>query len=190
MKKNGFTMVELLATIVILGILMIFALPAMVGMLSKNRSKIYTNDAKEFISLVEYQLRSKSAYMQKPAPGDCIIIGLSFLDDDEFGSPPNGGVYSTDHSFVVVRNHENGKLEYSVSLIEKVKGGGYTGLGLTLDADLITGEAVRKVTSYSEDQLLSITKGVTKNDINLILGDNYIEGSVSKVYSDSNVYGN
>ena len=190
MKKNGFTMVELLATMVILGILMVFSLPAIFGMLERNRNKIYTNDAKEFISRVEYQLRSKSAYMDKPSPEDCIIVGLEFLDDEEFGSPPNGGVYSMDHSFVVVRNHDNGKLDYSVTLIEAVKGGGYKGIGLTRDGDIITGEAVKKVKAFQETDLLSISNGVTKSDINSALGDNYIEGNVSKVYSDSNVYGN
>ena len=45
--KKGFTLVELLATVVILGIIMIVAVPNVMGILTRNRSNTYLEDAKK-----------------------------------------------------------------------------------------------------------------------------------------------
>ena len=62
MRKNrrGFTLVELLAAIVILGILAVFSIPRIVGMLDRSKNKMYVDDTKKLISKVEYQMRSSS----------------------------------------------------------------------------------------------------------------------------------
>ena len=118
--KKGFTLVELLATVVILGIIMIVAVPNVMGILTRNRSNTYLEDAKKLSTLAEYQVRSGSNVIQKPATGQCIVMTLSYLDNAEFEDAPNGGEYLKNVSFVVVKKEGN-ELKYYVQLLENYK---------------------------------------------------------------------
>ena len=69
-NKKGFTLVELLAAIVILGILSVFALPTITRMFESSRNKMYVSDAKKLISLVEYRLKASSTTIDKPDNGN------------------------------------------------------------------------------------------------------------------------
>lgn len=60
MKNKGFTMVELLATLVILSIIMLIAVPRVTTILSQNKKQTFINDAKKFISLAEQEARRSS----------------------------------------------------------------------------------------------------------------------------------
>ncbi len=57
MKNKGFSLIELLASITILGIIMGIAVPAFSGLLVKNKKQTMINDAKKFLSLVEAQAK-------------------------------------------------------------------------------------------------------------------------------------
>ena len=58
MNQKGFTLMELLATIVILSIIMLIAVPNVINTLDKNkRSFTYVEDAKKMITLAEYKFR-------------------------------------------------------------------------------------------------------------------------------------
>ena len=60
LKKNqkGFTLVVLLAVMVILGIMMAIAMPNVTGILNKNRASIYVEDAKKLATTAEYKFFS------------------------------------------------------------------------------------------------------------------------------------
>ena len=184
MKKNnkGFTLVELLAAIVILGILSVLALPMITGMVENSRNKMYISDARKLISQAEYLLKANSSTIDKPDPGDCIIISMHYLDNSVFSSAPNGGEYVIDHSYVVVRNND-GKLEYSACLIEKLKKGGYKGVVLTRESDLIKKRAnTQYVQSFRDSDLVDVENDINEIYINSYLGSDYISGEVSNVY--------
>ena len=68
MKKNskGFTLVELLAVIVILGILVVFSIPLMLKYINYSKSKTYIMDANKLISIAEYKINSNSLKIEKP----------------------------------------------------------------------------------------------------------------------------
>ena len=194
MKKNnkGFTMVELLAAIVILGILSVFALPIITGMVENSRNKMYISDARKLISQAEYQLKASSSTIERPDPGDCIVISMHYLDNSAFTSAPNGGEYEIDHSFVVVKN-VNGKYEYSASIVEKLKKGGYKGVILTSEKDLLKKRAnTQYVKTFKESDLVDVEYGIDKTYVNSYLGSDYISGEVSDIYhyrdlEDSNI---
>ena len=122
MKKSnkGFTLVELLAAIVIMGILILFAAPAIINMVSNNRDRMYIVDAEKLIALAENKMNAASSTMEKPDPGKVIIISMNYLSNEEFDVAPNRGEYVTDASYVVVRNKNNGELEYSVAIMENL----------------------------------------------------------------------
>ena len=180
-NKKGFTLVELLAAIVILGILSVFALPMITGMVENSRNKMYVDDALKLIARAEYQMKASSSSIEKPDQGDCIVITMAYLQANEIITAPNGGEYDPDQSFVVIRNN-NDKFEYSVVLVEDLKKGGYKGLKLTPYNVLLSKNAPSYVTPFNDNELLSDPESITKEYINGVLGNDYITGSVSAIY--------
>ena len=69
-------------------------------------------------------MKASSSTIEKPDPGDFIVISMHYLDNSVFTSAPNGGEYEIDHSFVVVKNN-GGKLEYSASIVDYKKTSSY-----------------------------------------------------------------
>ena len=64
-NKKGFTLVELLAAIVILGLLITFAFPTITRMIFKSREKIYIADAQKLVAQAEYRLRANNTEIEK-----------------------------------------------------------------------------------------------------------------------------
>ena len=195
MKKNrGFTLIELLAAMVILGLLMAIALPTILGLFSKNTNKVYVNDALKLVSQAEYKIRAASTTVERPDDGDCIIMSLKYLDNGDFDEAPNKGEYDDNKSFVVIKNTGN-DLEYSVTLVENVKGGGYRGVKLTLASKLNKSDAVKYVVDFKDSDLVSVADdekmypqyatGINNTD----LGSNYVNG-VLKVYDKNGLRDN
>lgn len=197
-NKKGFTLVELLATIVIMGILLVLGLPAIVGMIDSNRKKIYVTDAQKLITKAEYRIKASSSEIEKPDPGNCIVISLTYLDDETFDNPPYEGEYEKDVSFVVAKNTGNGNMEYSAMIVEHTKDGYYQGIELTRETALKSNNAVKHVTTFKKEDLDDIRikdDGNTLNEtqINRMLkktsniGDNYVE-AVDEYYNYQKTY--
>ena len=120
MKKKGFTLVELLAVIVLLGILMTLGIPTVMNLVGKNRNKSYIEDAKRLIAQAEYKLRADSLKIDVPDYDDIIVFSFDYLDDGSFSESPNKGKYIPEYSYVAVKIKKDGNL-YGVNLVE-----GYT----------------------------------------------------------------
>lgn len=133
MKNNkGFTLIELLATLAILSIILVMAVPNVIGIVRRNKNKTYVEDAKKIVSLAEYKVRSSPAY--RPDNGQSFCFHLNFLGATELESAPDGGEYYNDYSYVKVIKNGN-EYRYDVQLVEK-KGGKYTGVVYTSSANL------------------------------------------------------
>ena len=145
MKNKGFTMVELLAVLVILGILMGIGLPVILNVIETSRQKVYITDAKKMVALAENKLKRTDFVIEQPERDNFIVLSLNFLDDGTFeNSPHNNGSYLYYSSFVLIKNNDD-ELEYYVTIVEKVSDG-YKGLPLTKIEDLKKRDAYKKVT--------------------------------------------
>ena len=115
-NRKGFTLVELLAVIVILGLMMGIAIPNIMGIIKKQKQSTYLEDGKKMISRAEYMLRSTTK-VEKPRSGKCVVMTLGYLDNGEFNSPPYGGAYFSTLSYVIIKN-DGGRYKYWVQLYE------------------------------------------------------------------------
>ena len=144
-NSKGFTLVELLAAVVILGILTAFSLPSVIRVITNNRNKTYIQDAKKMVTLAESRIRSGN--VTKPTINNCMIITMNGLKSGEFKKAPNGGEYNKNESFVLVKriaNNDKGmpQYEYYVYLVEKYGNNRYRGIDLQKienDADINNG---------------------------------------------------
>ena len=129
LNKKGFTLVELLAMMVVLGIIMVTIIPNIVGISNSNRLQTYAEDAKKFKSIVEYKMRSDNTYM-RPSSTHCVAYTLENVAGSEFDKGPYGGTYLTSASYVVI-SMSSDEYKYFVQLIEQLPNGdGYRGFAL------------------------------------------------------------
>lgn len=140
MKKldnKGFTLVELMATLILISVVMAITIPNVTGIFNQGKVTTYAEDAKKLKTSSEYVLRGNSSITKPKDNGDCIAMSLAYLDNDEF-NPPYGGNYLDTESFVVIKKY-NKKYYYYVQLIESLPDGGYRGFKL-LDATNLDGD--------------------------------------------------
>ena len=138
-NSKAFTLVELLAAVVILGIMTAFSVPSIMKVITKNRDRTYIQDAKKMVTLAESRIRSGNVRsLSRPncvgenCFGGCMLIPLNNLNSGEFKKAPNGGKYDGIESFILIRRTDTTgmpKYKYYVYLVEKY-GSNYRGIDL------------------------------------------------------------
>ena len=172
MKKNkkGFTLVELLASLVILGLLTLVAAPNIIGILSSTKTETYVTDATKLATLAEYKFRSDNNITRPTTLNKCIGISMETLGTSEFKKPPYGGTYDPKKSFALVC-YENVTDEagvttsayvYYAQIIEKVKDNGGT--------EKDSGIQLRPVKKIKQDQVNGNISGLVEAGSTTIQG--------------------
>ncbi len=171
MKNNkGFTLVELLAAVIILSLLVVFSIPLITSLMEKSRAKIYVDDAKKLVGQAEYQMKKLE---EDTIQGKCFVMSLGYMGSSILDAGPNGGVYDKNNSFVVIKDTtgnslEYVKYEYSVRLVEIINSGGYKGIDLKKIKDIKYDDALNEVSEISNNSV-----NITMSYINSKLGSNY-----------------
>lgn len=127
MNKKAFTLIELLAVIVILSIIMGIAIPNVVSTLEKSKKETYISDAKKFLTLAKTEL---ATHINKPANGEIVKIKLSCVDNEDLTESPDGDPYDEEKSYVIVTK-KSGTLIYYVNLVSIDSEGKNRGIELT-----------------------------------------------------------
>lgn len=156
-NKYGFTLVELLAVLVVLYIIMGIAIPNVVSTLDKSKKETYISDAKKFLTQAKTEL---SNTINKPAAGEIVRINLSCIDNQDLTKDPNGNAYSEDDSFVIIVRKDE-ELVYYVNLVAYSENQNNRGIRLiskkSLDDDGKLKTVVKNFTIPSDDEIRSIT---------------------------------
>ena len=117
MKNKGFTLVELLIMLTVLGILMLVAIPNINGILKNQRLNAIKSDATNMVETAKNKIQ-KEKLLVKPKRNECIVFTLNYLnDDDNIIKGPNGGLYDQFDS-VIVYTRSGNKYKYYVRLVE------------------------------------------------------------------------
>lgn len=152
LNNKGYTLVELLATVVILGIIMAVTIPNITGISDQNKITTYAEDAKKFKSTAEYMFRGDDTVAKPTSNGQCVIVSLEYLHGNEFDEPPHGGEYLMKQSYVVMVKRNN-RYNYYVQLVEKFKANdrdNYNGFCLINSNELEGNDYLEKVTESTE----------------------------------------
>ena len=142
MNNKGFTLVELLGSMVILGLLMALVIPNIVGLLNNSKEVTYVEDAKKMINIAQNKVTMKK-FALPTADNECVFLGLGYLDNSEFQNPPYSGCYDVNRSFVVIKRESN-EYKYYAQLVEYHDNGKFTGITTPIRSDLLNKDNVEE----------------------------------------------
>ncbi len=115
MKNKGFTIVELLASVVILAILIGVAIPNILGVMTKQKAKTYVEDSKRLSVLAKTKFSTNDFIDKKSG----VCFSLDYLDNGDFEESPNGGRYIKELSYVYYDGKDGNNNDiYYVTLVE------------------------------------------------------------------------
>lgn len=156
MNNKGFTLVELIGSMVILGLLMLVVVPNVVGLMQSNRQTVYIEDAKKLVNIAKSKVSMHK--ISTLADDQCAFLGLGYLDNSEFDSPPNGGCYDVNSSFVIVKkNGTTHEYEYYVQLAEFYENR-YNGILEPTNIKNITKDTIKENEMLTGDNRIDYTK--------------------------------
>lgn len=113
-KRKGFTLVELLAVIVILGIILVIAVPNVLGIIDNARKDSFLANAKMMASTARLRVAADSTLL--PAANSTAKgITLTNLGMSNMGKDPDGGSYGA-NSYVYIVKDSTGVIRYYVTL--------------------------------------------------------------------------
>ena len=138
-NRNGFTLVELLAVMVIISVLLLLALPAITRQVEQARKRTFAEDAHTIASAVKDDVLMGDKVFSS---ANLLTYNKSEIDDlldKKLGKSPFGGVYEIANAEVQVTRDSNGKRSYTmrICLVDSDGNGfGYSSVD-NLDADSI-----------------------------------------------------
>lgn len=153
MKRKGFTLVELLAMLTVLGIIMIIAVPNITGMLAQQKLTVIKQDATKMMDTLKVKIATNEE-IKKPSNNKCIVFTLKSLNtSDDIKNGPNGKPYTKYSSYIIMKR-VNTQYIYYVRIVEKDT---FYGINKVNYQDLLKDDAdknIKALTSsdYSIDQ--------------------------------------
>ena len=96
--KKGFTLIELIAVVVILSILAIIATPNIVNMIDRGKKEQYVADAKDFIAKATYMYKQEK-YKVRFTGGTIKLKDIEGINDSDL-TDPYGYTYDKENSII------------------------------------------------------------------------------------------
>lgn len=118
MKKNGFTLVEILAVIIIMGIIGLIGISAVSNNIEDSREATFVNMARNFAESAR-SMRGEDKLPHDPKNGEVLLLRLEALNGTDkiknYDTPY--GKLSLNYSYVMIVNKDN-NFKYYVTLLD------------------------------------------------------------------------
>lgn len=109
-NKKGFTLVELLAVIVILAVILLIAVPSVSRLISSSKDNAYVLTAKAYIGAARYK------YLLEHNHKNVVVYDVKELEVDKKKSPYNKKIID---GAVVVKKDKNSNVKYYIYLVDE-----------------------------------------------------------------------
>lgn len=185
-NNRAFTIVELIASVAIMGIIMLIAVPSVFSIVEKNKKTTYLNDAKKMISMAKSKFDA-DATITEPTDSLCVVFRLKDLNKSGLEKGPNNGKYNPIYSYVTI-NYKAGKYIYGVQLLEQYKASGnysYRGIPYTKQDELEKEKIDRA--SNSIDKYIDLGTLAGSNSLYCPSGLVYADGSAGDGSSNGSI---
>ena len=175
LNKKAFTLIELLAVIIILGVLLLIAVPAVSRYIQESREDTYATNLSQLVSTVSTEVNSYSSQYTfntneyLVVPFACIELERGNNDKSPFGN------YEKEKSYVVVtRKADAAGFEYYVAALDN------NGFGTALkNADAINGR--ESIEEIGDSEIGAITTADGTTSVTLVIPDDTaVEGISDK----------
>lgn len=127
-NERGLTLIELLAVVVILGIISAIAIPSIGGLIDNSRKDAHVGNAQQMINSAKTAIAGDSNLIPTNGEDDDITLGELISDGyiDSLKDPDKTkDGYDETNSKVIITNEDN-QITYSVTLINSERGIGKT----------------------------------------------------------------
>lgn len=95
--RHGFTLVEILIVVVILGILAAIVVPQFAGATEESRRSAFVSELRVFVDAAEYFAVREGVFVSDGSSGVCPAEFVDYVDADDFeAGTPIGGVWDTE----------------------------------------------------------------------------------------------
>ena len=189
-KNNGFTLVELLAVVVIIGILLLLAIPSVTRQMNESRKKGVAEDARTIAKAVKDDILMHDTVLLSKKK-ETITYNkeqINNLLDKKIGNSPFGGAYDVASAQVIITSVDN-KKNYTIRVClidENGNGFGYSNVDnltaeyveMDLSGNNCNTDGVHTGTAVIINDIVNSTKEDIKNQINEVgLGEMNSENS-------------
>ena len=136
MNKKGFTLLELIAVIIIIGVLLMIAIPSVSGIIFSSRDNVYSNNIAAYINEIDtlYKEKKFGPLLDEDQIMMVPIKDISFEKNNTNDSPYGG--YDFERSYIIIERSEHGYKLYA-TVVDTTKRGVFELLSDDVNSSII-----------------------------------------------------